>query len=217
MIILGLVLLIFSPLTILADPLPYAEWAHYHMVWLSNSHSNQADIQQMYDDYVSHNITFGIVNIDSKWATGFNTFVFNPTAFPNIRGMLDGFRAQNKHIVLWMTSMVNLDSPNYQYAQDHGYLFNKTIKWWHGPGRLLDYFNEDAVTWWHGQIERLLDTVGPIHAFKVQCSYFFTKKLLFARRLMVLIRTSSNYSIRVLLGNVIVRLTTMIHSKFYVN
>ena len=174
MMILGIVLLLFSPFIVRADPLPYAEWAHYHMVWLPNSHSNQADIQKMFNDYVSHNITFGTVNIDSKWATGFNTFVFNPTTFPNIRAMLDGFRAQNKHIVLWMTSMVNTDSPNYQYAQDHGYLFNKTIKWWHGPGRLLDYFNPDAVTWWHNQIERLLDTVGPIHAFKVGYSRWKT-------------------------------------------
>jgi alpha-glucosidase (family GH31 glycosyl hydrolase) len=155
------------PSIVSSDSLPYAEWAHYHMVWLPNSHSNQADIQKMFDDYVSYEIPFGIVNIDSRWATNFNTFVFNSTKFPSIRNMLDGFRAKNVHIVLWMTSFVNTDSPNYEYAQDHGFLFNKTIKWWHGEGRLLDYFNQHAVNWWHSQIERLLDTVGPIHAFKV--------------------------------------------------
>ncbi|CAF1101828.1 unnamed protein product [Adineta ricciae] len=136
------------------------------MVWLPNSHSNQKDIQAMFDDYVSHNIQFGTVNIDSRWATNFNTFVFNSTKFPTIRDMLDGFRAKNKHIVLWMTSMINTDAETFKYAQDHGYLFNKTIKWWHGNGRLLNYFNDNAVNWWHSQIERLLDTVGPIHAFK---------------------------------------------------
>jgi len=165
--ILGLFILLFCFANVKPDPLPYAEWAHYHMVWLSNSHSNQVDIQNMFNDYTNHNITFGTVNIDSRWATNFNTFIFNPTTFPNIRNMLDDFRAQNKHIVLWMTSFVNIDSPNYQYAQDHGFLFNKTLKWWHGEGRLLNYFNEKAVDWWHSQIERLLDTVGPIHAFKV--------------------------------------------------
>jgi alpha-glucosidase (family GH31 glycosyl hydrolase) len=164
---LGLVILIFSPFIVISDPLPYAEWAHYHMVWLPNSHSNQKDIQTMFDDYVSHEIPFGIVNIDSRWATNFNTFVFDPTKFPTVREMLDGFRAKNIHIVAWMTSFVNIDSPNYNYAQEHGYLFNKTISWWHGKGRLLDYFNVQAVDWWHSQIERLLNTVGPIHAFKV--------------------------------------------------
>jgi len=160
--------------TVRPDPLPYAEWAHYHMVWLPDSHSNQQDIQNMFDDYVKHNIPFGIVNIDEGWDTKLSTFVFDSTKFPTARKMLDGFRAQNKRIVLWLTSFINTDSPNYQYAQDHGYLFNKTIKWWSGEGRLLNYFNEQAVNWWHSLIERLLDTVGPIHAFKV---YIYREKM----------------------------------------
>jgi hypothetical protein len=169
---LVLFILLCCPFIVSSDSLPYAEWAHYHMVWLPNSHSNQIDIQNMFNDYMYYDIQFGIVNIDSRWATGFNTFIFNSTTFPAIREMLDGFRAKDKHIVLWMTSFVNTDSPTYDYAQTHGYLFNKTIKWWHGEGRLLNYFNEKAVDWWHSQIERLVDTVGPIHAFKVYKSYF---------------------------------------------
>jgi len=164
---LGLFILLFCPIIVISDPLPYAEWAHYHMVWLENSHTNQIDIQNMYNEYVNHNIQFGIVNIDSRWATNFNTFVFDSTKFPSIREMLDNFRSQNKHIVLWMTSFVNTDAPTYEYAQTHGFLFNKTIKWWHGEGRLLNYFNQKAVDWWHSQIEQLLDAAGPIHAFKV--------------------------------------------------
>ncbi len=164
---LGLFILLFCLAIVRPDSLPYAEWAHYHMVWLSNEHSNQNDIQAMFDGYVSHEIPFGTVNIDSTWATNFNTCIFNSTKFPTVRNMLDGFRLKNTHIILWMTSFVNIDSPNYQYAQDHGFLFNKTLKWWHGEGRLLNYFNEKAVDWWHSQIERLIDTVGPIHAFKV--------------------------------------------------
>jgi alpha-glucosidase (family GH31 glycosyl hydrolase) len=67
-----------------------------------------------------------------------------------------------------MNSVVDIDSPNYEYAQNHGYLFNKTVNWGHGNGRLLNYFNRDAVSWWHSQIKQLIDTVGPIHAFKVR-------------------------------------------------
>ncbi|CAF1078050.1 unnamed protein product [Adineta steineri] len=150
--------------------LPYAEWAHYHMVWLPNSHTNQADIQAMFDNYLEHRILVGIVNIDFRWATNVNTFIFNPTRFPSPKEMLDGFRQKGMHIVLWMNSGIDIDSPNYQYAQDHGYLFNKTIDWGHGHGRLLNYFNLDAVNWWHSQIKQLIDTVGPIHAFKADYS-----------------------------------------------
>jgi alpha-D-xyloside xylohydrolase len=176
--LLELLILLICPLITKPDPLPYAEWAHYHMVWLSNSHSNQVDIQNMFNDYTNNNIKFGIVNIDSRWATGFNTFIFNSTNFPTIRDMLDDFRAKDKHIVLWMTSFVNTDSPTFTYAQEHGFLFNKTIKWWHGEGRLLNYFDVNALDWWHSQIERLINTVGPIHAFKVLKSYFFEKIIL---------------------------------------
>ena len=195
-IMLGIVVLLCAPLLVSSASLPYAEWAHHHMVWLHNSHTNQVDIQQMFDDYVAHNIPFGIVNIDSRWATNFNTFVFNSTYFPSVRNMLDGFRAKDVHIVLWMTSMVNVDSPNYEFAQTHGFLFNKTISWWHGDGRLLNYFNQRAVDWWHSQIERLLDNVGPIHAFKVERATHACSRLVSVRRPMEQIRTSPNSSIR---------------------
>ena len=171
--IINYLILLFCVIVAKPDPLPYAEWAHYHMVWLPDSHSNQIDIENMFNDYINHNISFGIVNIDEGWDTKLSTFVFNSIKFPNARQMLDNFRAQNKHIVLWLTSFINTDSSNYQYAQDHGYLFNKTIKWWSGEGRLLNYFNPEAVNWWHRLIEQLLDTVGPIHAFKV-CKKIFT-------------------------------------------
>ncbi len=161
-------LLLFCPLIVLSMDLPYAEWAHYHMVWLPDSHSNQADIQAMFDNYLAYQIPVGILNIDEYWATTVDTFVFNSKKFPSAREMLDGIRARNVRIVLWMTSIVDINSPNYQYAQDHGFLFNKTIKWWSGHGRLLNYFNEQAVDWWHSLIERLINTVGPIHAFKVR-------------------------------------------------
>ena len=165
---LELLLLLLCPFFSRSDPLPYAEWAHYHMIWApSGSYTNQVDIQNMFDDYTAYRIPFGSINIDSGWATNYNTFIFDTTKFPTFRAMLDGFRARNTRIILWMTSMINVGSPNYPYAQEHGYLFNKTIKWWHGEGRLLDYFNEEAVSWWHSQIERLVDAAGPIHAFKV--------------------------------------------------
>jgi alpha-glucosidase (family GH31 glycosyl hydrolase) len=164
---LGLFILLFCLAIVRPDSLPYAEWAHYHMVWLPDSHTTQIEIQNMFNNYTNYNITFGSVNIDEGWATGLNTFIFDSKKFPTARNMLDNFRAQNKRIVLWLTSFINTDASNYQYAQDHGYLFNKTIKWWGGEGRLLNYFDEKAVDWWHSQIERLIDTVGPIHAFKV--------------------------------------------------
>jgi len=97
---LVLPILFLHPWLILSAPLPYAEWAHYHMVWLSNPYSNLNDIQAMFDNYTSHEIPFSTINIDSTWAIGFNTFIFNSTKFPSIRTILDGFRTKNIHIIL---------------------------------------------------------------------------------------------------------------------
>jgi hypothetical protein len=68
-------------LFISSAPLPYAEWAHYHMIWLSNDRSNQTNVQAMFDNYNRYQIRFGSLNIDSCWATNFNTFIFDPTKF----------------------------------------------------------------------------------------------------------------------------------------
>src|SRR5215813_10911963 len=96
-----------------SSSLPYAEWAHYHMVWLPNSLTNQVDIQAMFDSYLEHGIQVGIINIDFRWETNVNTFIFNPTTFPSPKEMLDGFRQKGMHIVLWMNSIIDIDSPNY--------------------------------------------------------------------------------------------------------
>jgi hypothetical protein len=44
---LEILIVLVCLITVRPDPLPYAEWAHYHMVWLSDSHSNQKDIRRV--------------------------------------------------------------------------------------------------------------------------------------------------------------------------
>lgn len=66
-------------------------------------------------------------------------------------------------IILWATSMVDVDSPNYAEAKARGYFVetpfgtSPPLKWWHGRGGLVDYSNHDAVAWWHGQMDQVLD------------------------------------------------------------
>jgi alpha-glucosidase (family GH31 glycosyl hydrolase) len=31
------------------------------------------------------------------------------------------------------------------------------VKWWHGHGAFLDYFNPKAVEWWHKLMDKVLD------------------------------------------------------------
>ena len=144
---------------------PYAPWAHHHWVWLSSDQSNQANVTAYVEEYAAHNITVGAVDIDSMWSTGVNNFVVDTTKFPDMKGLVDQMHAKSVRVILWATSMIDTDSPNYAEAAAKGYFVRNglnestpdPIKWWHGHGILLDYFNPEATAWWNSQLDLVLD------------------------------------------------------------
>jgi alpha-glucosidase (family GH31 glycosyl hydrolase) len=79
--------------------------------------------------------------------------------------MIDELHAKGVRVVLWITPMINVDSPDWQEAADAGYFLKASelatdpavIHWWKGDGSLIDYFNPEAVAWWHGLIQPVLD------------------------------------------------------------
>ena len=77
--------------------------------------------------------------------------------------MIDTFHSMNIRVIYWITSMVDTDSPNYQYGYDNGYYiknpFGKPgqMNWWHGLGSLIDYTNPAALEWWHSQMDIMID------------------------------------------------------------
>merc|ERR1711871_331665 len=77
--------------------------------------------------------------------------------------MVADFHEQDVRVILWATSMVNTDNPDYQMAVDNEYLVRwgrtgevRPLKWWHGEGGLLDYTNPNAVEWWHSLMDKVL-------------------------------------------------------------
>jgi alpha-glucosidase (family GH31 glycosyl hydrolase) len=73
--------------------------------------------------------------------------------------MIDWFHSNGIRVVLWATSVLNVDTPLYNYAKKQNYFLNDgaTQKWWHGVGSWIDYTNDDAVDWWHKQMDLVLD------------------------------------------------------------
>ena len=57
-------------------------------------------------------------------------------------------------MILWATSMIDTDSPNYAEGKAKGYYLNdgKTVKWWHGKGppncRCVRGGGSMLSTWW---------------------------------------------------------------------
>ena len=136
---------------------PWPEWPLRHWVW--EDESTQDSAESLVEDYLSYDIPVGAIIIDSPWATGYNTFKFDTSLYPDPQGMIDRFHNWDVRVFLWATPVVNIDSPNYTEGLDNGYYINdgRLLKWWKGDGSFLDYTNPDAVAWWHGMMDQVLE------------------------------------------------------------
>eukprot|EP00762_Andalucia_godoyi_P006785 ANDGO_00952.mRNA.1 Alpha-xylosidase len=140
------------------DPV-YSETVHTHWVWNHNSNNTQQSAVDLVEGYLSRNIRVGLYNIDSKWATGFNDFLFDSTKFPDAKSMIADFHSRGIKVIAWLTSFIDTDSPNFAEAKAKGVLIkpDEPLKWWHGTGNLVDLENPAAAAWWYSQVQKGID------------------------------------------------------------
>lgn len=158
------------------NPPPWPEWILKHWVWEHEEFTTESGIK-LVQEYLERDIPVGATIIDSGWQTKFNTFNFNPERYPNPKFLVDTLHSLNVKVIFWITSMINKDSPDFQFALQNNFLLSDgaKVKWWHGKGAFLDYTNPDAVKWWHGLMDKVL-SLG-IDGWKVDGTDPFTKKL----------------------------------------
>ncbi len=141
----------------------WPEFVFEHWVW--EDESTQHSALQLVDDYLAHNIPVGAIVIDSPWETGYNTFEWDTSLYPDAQAMVDSFHARNVKVIVWATTAINTDVPDlWSYGDSMGY-FMKTnagsssavINWWKGDGSMIDFFNPAAVTWWKSLMDKTLD------------------------------------------------------------
>ena len=146
-----------------AQTTPWPEWIFRHWVW--EDESTQQSAQQIVDDYLSRDIPVGAIIIDSPWETGYNTFSWDKSLYPNPKAMVDYFHSRDVRVFLWITGVINTDAqPMYDEAAAKGYFITKSAsdttplvqKWWKGPGSPIDWYNPAAVEWWKKRVDSIL-------------------------------------------------------------
>jgi alpha-glucosidase (family GH31 glycosyl hydrolase) len=164
------ILLLFAVLVltnILSKPLnaqsPWPDFVFKHWVW--EDESTQHSALQLVDDYKAHNIPVGAIIIDSPWETGYNSFEFDTSLFPNAQAMVDSFHARDVKVIVWITTAIDTDQHElWHYADSMGYFMKANagsgsaiIHWWKGDGSMIDFFNPAAVTWWKTLMDKVLN------------------------------------------------------------
>ncbi|MFN3199133.1 MAG: TIM-barrel domain-containing protein [Bradymonadia bacterium] len=154
-----------------APPIYTPRWAF--SPWISKDISDRDDTFAFVAGFRERDIPVGVVVLDSPWETHYNTFVPNPSRYPDFEQMVADLRADDIRTVLWITQMINsvsLDlevggdrymgpSPNLAEAELCDFLVEdgEVFTWWKGRGAGLDFFNPQARTWWHRQQDDLYD------------------------------------------------------------
>jgi len=158
------------------QPPDWPVWVHEHWVW--ENEGTQESITEMVEEYRALGIPVGAIIIDRPWSTGVNNFVPHPEQYPDLAAYVKKWHDMDLRVMIWATSVVNEDSPNFQEAYDNGYFLSggKTVKWWAGKGAFIDYDNPEAVAWWHGQMDKVLD-MG-IDGWKVDAADMYSLTLL---------------------------------------
>ena len=131
------------------DLAPYTpRWAF--RPWISKDISSGSDTYAFVQGFEERDIPVGVVVLDSPWETHYNTFVPNPTRYPEFAKMVADLRAKDIRTILWVTQMINVagidfepggdiydgPSPNYEEAFSCGWFVNDAglYGWWKGTG-----------------------------------------------------------------------------------
>ncbi|MBN2800283.1 MAG: hypothetical protein JXX28_14175 [Deltaproteobacteria bacterium] len=145
-----------------APEAPWPEWAFHHWVWENESTDQSATA--LVDGFLDHDIPVGAVIIDSPWATGYNTFDFDPARFPDPAAFIDGMHQREVRVLLWVVPGINVEVEElYTYGAERGYFMQanadsgpKVVSYWKGEASLIDFFNPEAVSWWHSLVDKAL-------------------------------------------------------------
>ncbi|GAB2965851.1 hypothetical protein GCM10023080_029480 [Streptomyces pseudoechinosporeus] len=122
------------------------------------------------------------IQLDDKWESNYGNLTWDPKTFPDPKGLSKKIHDMGFDFGIWVTLWINLDSDNYQYAVDNGYLLMDAkdtskpceVTWWNGQAGIIDLANPDAKAWYEGNLKKLMDTYD-IDGLKFDTRFFDEK------------------------------------------
>jgi alpha-glucosidase (family GH31 glycosyl hydrolase) len=122
------------------------------------------------------------IQLDDKWESNYGNLTFDPKTFPDPRVMSDRIHDLGFDFGIWVTLWINLDSVNYRYAADHGYLLADgvdpakpcTVHWWNGDAGVIDLAKPQARAWYEGNLRALMRKYR-VDGFKFDTAFFNDK------------------------------------------
>lgn len=139
---------------------------------------NQKDVLKYANDALKNGFPAGVFMIDDGWAKDYGNFEFDPTAFPDPKGMMETLHAKGFKVMLWLTPFISPDGREYKELDGLKALVLKKdskspaiIKWWNGYSACLDLSKPAAINWLRAKLKNLQTQYG-IDGFKFDAADF---------------------------------------------
>lgn len=152
--------------------------------WIElGTNQNQKDLLKYTNDVLKNGFPAGVFMIDDGWAKHYGNFEFDPSTFPDPKGMMDTIHAKGFKVMLWLTPFFSPDSREFkEVSKLKGFVLNKEgkrpalVKWWNGYSACLDFTNAKATDWLSVKLKNL-QTTYHIDGFKFDAgdSDFYAK------------------------------------------
>ena len=129
-----------------------APWALGPMMW-RNDNTNQAQIEDDAAQLRSRHLAASGYWFDRPYATGVNTFDFDPSKFTDAGAAIETLQNAGLRVAVWHTPYVAASgseaSPTLNgYAESHDYFPPQVGLLLNSWGSPIDFTNADATSWW---------------------------------------------------------------------
>ncbi len=145
-----------------------APWALGPWLW-RDENRDQAEVERDAETIRDLDLAHSALWIDRPYATGVNTFDFNPPQFPDPAAMIERLHALGFRTALWHTPYLDESDPSTaalrDFATRNGFYPPRSGLLFNGWGRPIDLTNPEAYAWWQSLIRRYTD--AGIEGFKL--------------------------------------------------